>query len=226
DSWSYKRPELIGNYQGLKINVYSRQSICSDIKNELGHVEGALTAFHGSVFGPFLQFDDKASVSAKAMHGVLSREVTRVGQKPNEMWFRIGNHFTRFSAYEYAVVTVCPIFVSFLVIILPFFFPRIEPYPVDPLAHKPLQPTLSERLLFRMVQHIHPITSSSEIPSVLASLPMIEPSSITVLSSLSFLFSSLNIISFLHVLRYELLQISDPYHPLNLILKLLAVVRP
>ncbi|XVF48318.1 hypothetical protein PTKIN_Ptkin03bG0180500 [Pterospermum kingtungense] len=40
-----------------------------------------------------------------ALHELVGHEVTRVDMRDDEIWFCIGEHFIRFSKYEYVLVT-------------------------------------------------------------------------------------------------------------------------
>ncbi|KAL3653487.1 hypothetical protein CASFOL_003168 [Castilleja foliolosa] len=62
--------------------------------------------FASSCFGPFLHFSAESNVCYTAMHALLGREVTKSDSDGNhEFWFQIGGRFTRFSRYEFALIT-------------------------------------------------------------------------------------------------------------------------
>lgn len=62
--------------------------------------------FTNSCFGRLMRFRWDGGKGCNAgVHALLGREVVREDSVSDDMWFRIGDKVTRFSKYEYAVVT-------------------------------------------------------------------------------------------------------------------------
>ncbi|XVF60277.1 hypothetical protein PTKIN_Ptkin08bG0032200 [Pterospermum kingtungense] len=103
-TWTWKREPM----QSLKarISVYLHSDVLDDIKARLKECgDSVLQQFEQSCFGHFLRFHSGAYSCNVALHAIMSRQINKLDAPDDEIWFRIGGQFIRFSKYEYALVT-------------------------------------------------------------------------------------------------------------------------
>ncbi|KAL3615737.1 hypothetical protein CASFOL_040031 [Castilleja foliolosa] len=103
--WSWVRPEF--KEQRAVINGYVRLNHLAEIRSQLKKNHAAYTKFQGGCFGGYLEYctNKNAQCPNTAMHTMLGQQVNRQGAGVDELWFRVGDQFLRFSKYEYALVT-------------------------------------------------------------------------------------------------------------------------
>ncbi|KAL3624238.1 hypothetical protein CASFOL_033054 [Castilleja foliolosa] len=103
--WSWVRPEF--KEQRAVINGYVRLNHLAEIRSQLKKNHEAYTKFQGGCFGRYLEYctNKNAQCPNTAMHAMLGQQVNRQGAGVDELWFRVGDQFLRFSKYEYALVT-------------------------------------------------------------------------------------------------------------------------
>ncbi|KAL3618934.1 hypothetical protein CASFOL_037162 [Castilleja foliolosa] len=103
--WSWVRPEF--KEKRAVINGYVRLNHLAEIRSQLKKNHAAYTKFQGGCFGRYLEYctNKNAQCPNTAMHAMLGQQVNRQGAGVDELWFRVGDQFLRFSKYEYALVT-------------------------------------------------------------------------------------------------------------------------
>ncbi|KAL3615982.1 hypothetical protein CASFOL_040276 [Castilleja foliolosa] len=103
--WSWVRPEF--KEQRAVINGYVRLNHLAEIRSQLKKNHAAYTKFKGGCFGRYLEYctNKNAQCPNTAMHAMLGQQVNRQGGGVDELWFRVGDQFLRFSKYEYALVS-------------------------------------------------------------------------------------------------------------------------
>lgn len=103
-TWTWKRQQLQG-CSGT-INLYYRKTVLEDIRSVLTAVGGEklLQQFSGGCFGHLMRFVGGLSCN-KALHELISREISLAGAREDEMWFHISGTNIRFAPAEYALVT-------------------------------------------------------------------------------------------------------------------------
>ncbi|KAL3619011.1 hypothetical protein CASFOL_037239 [Castilleja foliolosa] len=103
--WSWVRPEF--KEKRAVINGYVRLNHLVEIRSQLKKNHAAYTKFQGGCFGRYLEYctNKNAQCPNTAMHAMLGQQVDTQGAGVDELWFRVGDQFLRFSKYEYALVT-------------------------------------------------------------------------------------------------------------------------
>lgn len=98
------RPQLRGS--DCEINLYVRYSVLGEISEKLRQYAGeeTLNLFLSGPFGKLLELKTK-SLSNKALHELLAREITHPTFGPFEKWFFLGGDYIRFTATDFALVT-------------------------------------------------------------------------------------------------------------------------
>lgn len=88
------------------ISLSYRKKVFDDIRSVLTCVGGEklLQRFSDGCFGHLMRFIGGVSCS-KALHELISREITFPEAKRDELWFRVGETNIRFALAEYALVT-------------------------------------------------------------------------------------------------------------------------
>ncbi|KAL3655218.1 hypothetical protein CASFOL_001004 [Castilleja foliolosa] len=103
--WSWVRPEF--KEQRAVINGYVRLNHLAEIRSQLKKNHAAYTKFQGGCFGRYLEYctNKNAQCPNTAMHAMLGQQVNKQGAGVDELWFRVGDQFLRFSNGEFAVST-------------------------------------------------------------------------------------------------------------------------
>ncbi|KAL3633549.1 hypothetical protein CASFOL_022311 [Castilleja foliolosa] len=102
--WTWKR-NVLGRSKS-KIKLYSKRSIIDQITTELKLIgDGVFQELINSCFGSLMRFDTQGVVCHAALDYLFAHEVSKADAGPDELWFRVGGRFIRFSKYEYALVT-------------------------------------------------------------------------------------------------------------------------
>ncbi|GFP82523.1 hypothetical protein PHJA_000395300 [Phtheirospermum japonicum] len=101
-TWKRKAPRR----SKPKIKLYSKRSIAEQIAAELKLIgDGVYQELINSCFGFLMRFDTQGVVCHAALHYLFAHEVVKADAGPDELWYRVGGRFIRFSKYEYALVT-------------------------------------------------------------------------------------------------------------------------
>ncbi|KAL3645725.1 hypothetical protein CASFOL_010905 [Castilleja foliolosa] len=102
--WTWKREGR--NLTRAKLQLWSRRVIVEQIAEELKLIgDEVYQDFLKSCFGFLMRFDTKGVACNGALHCLFAREVIKADANPDELWYRVGGRFIRFSKYEYALVT-------------------------------------------------------------------------------------------------------------------------
>ncbi|GFP82536.1 hypothetical protein PHJA_000396600 [Phtheirospermum japonicum] len=102
--WTWKREAL--QTTTADITLYSKRVIVEQIAEELKLIgDWVYQEFLNSCFGFLMRFDTQGLCSKAALHWLFAHEVTKADAGPDELWYRVGGRFIRFSKYEYALVT-------------------------------------------------------------------------------------------------------------------------
>ncbi|GFP84486.1 homeobox-leucine zipper protein hox32 [Phtheirospermum japonicum] len=102
--WIWKREAP----QTTKVNIklFSKRVIVEQIAEDLKLTgDGVYEEFTNSCFGFLMRFDTQGSCCCTALHFLFTHEVIKADAGPDELWYRVGGRFIRFSKYEYAFVT-------------------------------------------------------------------------------------------------------------------------
>ncbi|TXG48876.1 hypothetical protein EZV62_024751 [Acer yangbiense] len=97
----YKHPE--DNWFEARVNIYCKLSNLTVIRDAMDRVD-MLRRWEQGVFMQFLKMD-KEFFSGKLCHILLCKELNYPGARPNELWFRVGEHAIRFGKEEFLLVT-------------------------------------------------------------------------------------------------------------------------
>ncbi|GFP82524.1 hypothetical protein PHJA_000395400 [Phtheirospermum japonicum] len=104
--WTWKREALQTTKTNIRLPFYSRRAIVEQIADELKLIgDGVYQEFLNSCFGSLMRFDTQGASCKTALHRLLAHEVIKADASPDELWYRVGGRFIRFSKYEYALVT-------------------------------------------------------------------------------------------------------------------------
>ncbi|GFP82531.1 hypothetical protein PHJA_000396100 [Phtheirospermum japonicum] len=102
--WTWKRDAL--QMTKLCIVLYSKRFIVEHIAEELKLIgDGVYQEFLNSCFGFLMRFDTQGVTCKSALRCLFAHEVVKADAGPDELWYRVGGRFIRFSKYEYALVT-------------------------------------------------------------------------------------------------------------------------
>ncbi|XP_042023711.1 uncharacterized protein LOC121770986 isoform X2 [Salvia splendens] len=103
-NWTWKRKPLQGFSHSISLSY--RKKVFDDIRSVLTCVGGEklLQRFSDGCFGHLMRFVGGVSCS-KALHEMISREITFPKAKGDELWFHVGETNIRFAIAEYALVT-------------------------------------------------------------------------------------------------------------------------
>ncbi|KAL3645716.1 hypothetical protein CASFOL_010896 [Castilleja foliolosa] len=102
--WTWKRegPQISKS----SVKLFSRRSIIKEIAKELKLIgDGVYQEFINSCFGFLMRFNTQGCCCVTSLHCLFAHEVIKADASPDELWYRVGGHFIRFSRYEYALVT-------------------------------------------------------------------------------------------------------------------------
>ncbi|KAL3645719.1 hypothetical protein CASFOL_010899 [Castilleja foliolosa] len=102
--WTWKREG--SQILKSKIYYYSKRTIVKDISKGLKLISEELyQEFINSCFGFLMRFNTQGSCFPTALNHLFTHEVLKADASPDELWYRVGGRFIRFSRYEYALVT-------------------------------------------------------------------------------------------------------------------------
>ncbi|GFP82522.1 hypothetical protein PHJA_000395200 [Phtheirospermum japonicum] len=102
--WTWKREGR--QMTRAKLQLYSKRVIVEQIAEELKLVgDGVYQDFLNCCFGFLMRFDTQGVCCNGALHCLIAREVIKADASLDELWYRVGGRFIRFSKYEYALVT-------------------------------------------------------------------------------------------------------------------------
>ncbi|KAL3645724.1 hypothetical protein CASFOL_010904 [Castilleja foliolosa] len=102
--WTWKREG--SQISKLRIDLYSKRAIVKEIAKVLKHIgDGVYQEFINSCFGYLMRFNTRGSCCTTALRCLFAHEVIKADASPDELWYRVGGRFIRFSRYEYALVT-------------------------------------------------------------------------------------------------------------------------
>ncbi|KAL3645715.1 hypothetical protein CASFOL_010895 [Castilleja foliolosa] len=102
--WSWKRNTL--KRRKAEIKLYSKLTVVSQIDEELKLTgDGVHQDFSNSCFGFLMGLDTHGSCCIPALHYLFAHEVVKANADPDELWYRVGGRFIRFSKHEFALVT-------------------------------------------------------------------------------------------------------------------------
>ncbi|KAL3645723.1 hypothetical protein CASFOL_010903 [Castilleja foliolosa] len=100
--WTWKR-------EGSQISIlkiYSKRKIVKEIAKGLKLIgKGVYREFINSCFGFLMRFNTRGFCCTTALLRLFAHEVIKADAGPDELWYRVGGRFIRFSRYEYALVT-------------------------------------------------------------------------------------------------------------------------
>ncbi|KAL3651394.1 hypothetical protein CASFOL_004396 [Castilleja foliolosa] len=100
--WTWKRE----GSQISKLQIYSKRKIVKEIAKGLKLIgEGVYRKFINSCFGFLMRFNTRGYCCTTALIRLFAHEVIKADANPDELWYRVGGRFIRFSRYEYALVT-------------------------------------------------------------------------------------------------------------------------
>ncbi|KAL3645721.1 hypothetical protein CASFOL_010901 [Castilleja foliolosa] len=102
--WTWKRES--SQILKSKICYYSKRTIVKEIANGLKLIgDGVYQEFLNSCFGFLMRFNTRGFCFTTALHYLFTHEVIKADACPDELWYRVGGRFIRFSRYEYALVS-------------------------------------------------------------------------------------------------------------------------